>query len=180
MPTENDWVLYAPYSDKTLIRNVLTYDLGNSLGRYAPRTQLCEVLLNNEYQGVYVMTEKIKRDNDRVDIANLTVNDTIGDDLTGGYILKIDKTTNGTGYNWDSPILPPFASNEVINYKLHYPKENQELPVQAAYIQNYVTAFENSLNGPNYLDTLTGYRNYIDVSSFIDFFIMNEVSKNVD
>jgi hypothetical protein len=180
LPTENDWVLYAPYSDKTLIRNVLTYDLGNSLGRYAPRTQLCEVLLNNEYQGVYVMTEKIKRDNDRVDIANLTVNDTIGDDLTGGYILKIDKTTNGTGYNWDSPILPPFASNEVINYKLHYPKENQELPVQAAYIQNYVTAFENSLNGPNYLDTLTGYRNYIDVSSFIDFFIMNEVSKNVD
>ncbi|MEJ6695191.1 MAG: CotH kinase family protein [Chitinophagales bacterium] len=180
LPVENDWVLYAPYSDKTLIRNVLTYSLGNSLDRYAPRTQLCEVMINNEYQGVYVLTEKIKRDNDRVDIAKLTVNDTIGDDLTGGYILKIDKTTNGTGYNWDSPILPPFVSNEVINYKLHYPKENQELPVQAAYIQNYVTTFENALNGVNYLDTLTGYRNYIDVSSFIDFFIMNEVSKNVD
>ena len=180
MPIENDWVLYAPYSDKSLIRNVLTYQLGESLDRYAPRTQLCELLINNEYQGVYVFTEKVKRDDNRVDIAKLTVNDTIGDDLTGGYILKIDKSTNGFGFNWDSPILPPFTTNVNINFKLHYPKENQELPVQSAYIENYVTAFENSLNGPDFTDSLLGYRNFIDVSSFIDFFIMNEVTRNVD
>ena len=180
MPIENDWVLYAPYSDKSLIRNVLTYQLGESLDRYAPRTQLCELLINNEYQGVYVFTEKVKRDDNRVDIAKLTVNDTIGDDLTGGYILKIDKSTNGFGFNWDSPILPPFTTNANINFKLHYPKENQELPVQSAYIENYVTAFENSLNGPDFTDSLLGYRNFIDVSSFIDFFIMNEVTRNVD
>ncbi len=180
MPIENDWVLYAPYSDKSLIRNVLTYQLGKSLDRYAPRTQLCELLINNEYQGVYVFTEKVKRDDNRVDIAKLTVNDTIGDDLTGGYILKIDKSTNGFGFNWDSPILPPFTTNANINFKLHYPKENQELPVQSAYIENYVTAFENSLNGPDFTDSLLGYRNFIDVSSFIDFFIMNEVTRNVD
>ncbi|MFT5071773.1 MAG: hypothetical protein ACI8V8_001744, partial [Chitinophagales bacterium] len=118
MPIENDWVLYAPYSDKSLIRNVLTYQLGESLDRYAPRTQLCELLINNEYQGVYVFTEKVKRDDNRVDIAKLTVNDTIGDDLTGGYILKIDKSTNGFGFNWDSPILPPFTTNANINFKL--------------------------------------------------------------
>ncbi|MFT6686284.1 MAG: hypothetical protein ACJAVH_001553, partial [Bacteroidia bacterium] len=180
MPIENDWVLYAPYSDKSLIRNVLTYQLGESLDRYAPRTQLCELLINNEYQGVYVFTEKVKRDDNRVDIAKLTVNDTIGDDLTGGYILKIDKSTNGFGFNWDSPILPPFTTNANINFKLHYPKENKELPVQSAYIENYVTAFENSLNGPDFTDSLLGYRNFIDVSSFIDFFILNEVTRNVD
>ncbi|MDA8979705.1 CotH kinase family protein [Chitinophagales bacterium] len=180
LPTENDWVLYAPYSDKSLIRNVLTYNLGSTLDRYAPRTTLCELIINDEYQGVYVFTEKIKRDNDRVDIAELTVNDTIGDELTGGYIVKIDKATNGTGFNWNSPIPAPFTQNTLINFKLHYPKDNQELPVQAAYIQDYITAFEMALDGPNFLDSLTGYRNYIDVSSFIDFFIMNEVSKNVD
>ncbi|MFT5072138.1 MAG: hypothetical protein ACI8V8_002112 [Chitinophagales bacterium] len=104
----------------------------------------------------------------------------MGDDLTGGYILKIDKSTNGFGFNWDSPILPPFTTNANINFKLHYPKENKELPVQSAYIENYVTAFENSLNGPDFTDSLLGYRNFIDVSSFIDFFILNEVTRNVD
>lgn len=179
MPVENDWVLYAPYSDKSLIRNVTTYRLGESLDRYAPRTQLCELIINGEYQGVYVFTEKIKNDKNRVDIATLTVNDTIGDDLTGGYIVKIDKSTNGTGFNWDSPIAAPFSSNS-INFKLHYPKDNEELIVQANYIRNYVTDFENSLNDSTFTDTLLGYRNYIDVPSFIDFFIMNEVSRNVD
>jgi hypothetical protein len=179
MPAENDWVLYAPYSDKSLIRNVLTYRLGESLDRYAPRTKLCELIINNEYQGVYVLTEKIKRDKNRVDIAKLTVNDTIGDDLTGGYIVKIDKSTNGIGFNWNSPISPPFSSNN-FNFKLHYPKENEELIVQSEYIENYITDFEYALDGPNYTDTLLGYRNFIDVNSFIDFFIMNELTRNVD
>ena len=179
MPEENDWVLYAPYSDKSLIRNILTYRLGESLDRYAPRTRLCELILNGEYIGVYVFMEKIKNDKNRVDIADLTENDTIGDDLTGGYILKIDKTTNGVGYNWNSTVLPPFSNNS-INFKLHYPKENEELPVQANYIRNYMTDFENSLNSSNFMDTILGYRNYIDVPSFIDFFLMNEISRNVD
>ncbi|MBL4654637.1 MAG: CotH kinase family protein, partial [Bacteroidia bacterium] len=61
LPKENDWVLYAPYSDKSLIRNVLTYKLGNDLDWYAPRTVLCELILNGQYWGVYVLTEKIKR-----------------------------------------------------------------------------------------------------------------------
>lgn len=179
MPEENDWVLYAPYSDKSLMRNVLSYGLGESLDRYAPRTQFCELVINGEYQGVYVFTEKIKRGENRVDIAKLTINDTIGDDLTGGYILKIDKSTNGTGFNWDSPIPASYSAN-VINFKLHYPKDNEELPVQANYIRNYVTDFENALNGINFMDTFLGYRNYIDVPSFIDFFLINEINKNVD
>ncbi|MBL4593885.1 MAG: CotH kinase family protein [Flavobacteriales bacterium] len=180
MPSENDWVLYAPYSDKSLIRNVFTYRFGEKLGGYTPRTKLCEVVLNNVYQGVYVFTEKIKRDKDRVDIAKLDLDDLAGDSLTGGYIIKIDKQTGGSGYDWSSPIAPPNASFQQINYQFHYPKQNDILPAQANYIETYITDFENALDGPNYTDPTLGYRNYIDVPSFIDFFIMNELTKNVD
>ena len=180
MPSENDWVLYAPYTDKSLIRNVLTYQLGENLGRYAPRTKLCELIIDNEYQGVYVFMEKIKRDKNRVDIANLDSNDLSGDSLTGGYIVKIDKPTSGFGYDWSSPILPPNSGGQVINYQFDYPDQNEILPAQENYIQTYITDFENALNGPNFKDTLLGYRNYIDVLSFIDFFIINELTRNVD
>ena len=71
MPQENDWVLYAPWQDKTMIRNVLIYKLSNQLGRYASRTRFVELFLNNEYKGVYVLMEKIKRDNERISISKL-------------------------------------------------------------------------------------------------------------
>ena len=71
MPEENDWVLYAPWQDKTMIRNVLIYQLSNDIGRYAPRTRFAELFLNDEYMGVYVLMEKIKRDNNRIDISKL-------------------------------------------------------------------------------------------------------------
>ena len=180
MPVENDWTLIAPYSDKSLIRNVITYHLGEKLGGYAPRTKLCEVILNDVYQGVYVFTEKIKRDNDRVDIAKLDFDDTAGDSLTGGYIIKIDKTTSSSGIDWYSPISPPNTVAQQINYQFHYPKQANILPSQANYIETYVTDFENALDGGNFTDPVLGYRPYIDAESFIDFFIINELSRNVD
>ena len=75
MPVESDWVLYAPYNDKTCMRNVLVYDIANKSGHYASRTRFCELLLNNEYKGIYVMMEKVKRDVNRVDISKLTPTD---------------------------------------------------------------------------------------------------------
>jgi len=180
MPSENDWVLYAPYSDKSLIRNLITYRLGEKLGGYTPRTKLCEVVINGDYQGVYVFTEKIKRDKKRVDIAKLDIDDLAGDSLTGGYIVKIDKTTSGPGIDWSSPIPPPNNISRQINYQIHYPDRNDIMAAQSAYIENYITSFENALNGPNFIDSNLGYRPYIDVKSFIDFFIMNELPRNLD
>lgn len=87
-PEESDWVLYAPYSDKTLLRNVLAYKFANNLGRYASHTKFCEVFLNGDYIGVYVFMEKIKRDKNRVDIKKLEPEDNSGDALTGGYLLQ--------------------------------------------------------------------------------------------
>ena len=103
MPTENDWVLHNPYSDKSLMRNVLAFDMARAMGRYSPRTKFCEVFLNGQYQGVYVLMEKIKRDSNRVNIAELDATMNGGDALTGGYIVKIDKFNGSGGAGWQSP-----------------------------------------------------------------------------
>ena len=90
MPKENDWILLANYNDKTFMRNTLALKLSREMGHYAPRTQFCEVIVNGTYQGIYVFTEKIKRDKNRVDISKLEPDENDGDDLTGGYIFKVD------------------------------------------------------------------------------------------
>jgi len=103
LPKENDWILHGAYSDKSLLRNAISYYWGRQTGRYAPRTQICEIFINEEYRGLYLLTEKIKVDNDRVDIANLTLEDIEGDQLTVGYIIKIDRNTeNVPDIGWDS------------------------------------------------------------------------------
>jgi spore coat protein CotH len=173
LPTENDWVLYAPYSDKSLMRNVITYALSNEFGHYAPRTKFCELVLNNEYEGIYVLIEKIKRDKNRVNISKLKEKDTIGDDLTGGYIIKIDAFTGGCG-GWGS------AYCDSLNYQYHYPKYDAILPVQKEYIQDFIYQFETVMVGDNYNDTTNGYLNYLATEPFIDFIISNELAKNID
>ncbi|MDZ7605879.1 MAG: CotH kinase family protein [Cyclobacteriaceae bacterium] len=182
MPKEEDWILQGPYSDKSLIRNVLIYKLSNDLGWYAPRTVLCEVFLNGQYRGVYFMTEKIKRDKGRVNISDLNVDENTGDDLTGGYIVKIDKFDGATaGLGWDSP-YPSISGSQtgVIHFQYHYPAEDVITTSQGNYIRQYVTSFETALQAPYFRDPNKGYRKYINVDSFIDFAICNEITKNVD
>jgi hypothetical protein len=181
MPSEEDWVLFAPYNDKSLMRDVLAYKLGRDLGRYAPRTRFCEVILNGEYQGIYVLMEKIKRNSNRVDIAKLTPDEISGDDVTGGYIIKLDKETGSGNGGWNSSYPPPNRSgNQPIYFLYDYPSATDIVTEQMNYIKQYVNNFETVLSSPTFNDPVNGYAKYIDVDSFIDFFIINEVSKNVD
>jgi len=178
MPVENDWILYAPYSDKSLMRNVLTFNLGRKMNRYTPRTRYCELIINGNYRGVYVLMEKIKRDNDRVDIAKLDFDDNAGDSLTGGYIVKIDKYTGTGGSDWLSDFPDIGGGGLYIQY--HYPEASNMSIQQLDYIEHFIDSFEYALDGPNFSDTLIGYSKYIDVESFIDLYIINELSRNVD
>jgi hypothetical protein len=180
MPPESDWVLHAPYSDKSLIRNALTYYLFERFGHYSPRNHFCEVFVNKEYMGLFLMVEKIKRDKNRVDIAKLTEKDTAGLALTGGYILKIDKSTGSGSTDGFTSKYWPEVGSELPYFMFDYPDGIKILPVQQQYIENKVDGFERSLHGTNFKDPLTGYRAWIDVPSFIDYFIINEISKNVD
>ncbi len=180
LPAENDWVLHGPYSDKSLIRNALVYYLFGYFGHYSPRTRFCELYINNDYRGLYLLVEKIKRDKNRVNIAKLTEKDTVGNDLTGGYIVKIDKSTgsqNNPGFNsnyW------PDVGSDLPYFMIEYPDGDNILPVQTDYIRNRVNDFEKRLYGANFKDPVNGYRPLINLSSFVDYFIINELSKNVD
>jgi hypothetical protein len=103
MPKESDWILYAPYPDKTLMRDVLAYELSNQLGRWAPRTRFVEIFVSEtgrkiarrDYLGVYVLMEKVKRDKHRVNVQKLGPEDNTEPALTGGYIFKKDHSDRG-------------------------------------------------------------------------------------
>ena len=179
-PSDNDWILYAPYTDKAMIRNVLTYDLGRQMGQYAPRTKLCEVILNGSYIGVYVLMERIKINPGRVNVDPLLYSDTLDNHLTGGYIIKIDKTTAGGVIAWTSPYTAQAPSTGPIYYQLHDPDISELHPLQLNYIHNYVDNWETVLKSTNFANPQTGFRAFSDELSFIDFMLINELSKNVD
>jgi hypothetical protein len=180
MPEENDWVLYGPFSDKTLLRNVLTFKIANDLGRYASRTCFCELVLNEDYQGVYVLMEKIKRDRNPVDIKSMQPTYITGDELTGGYIIKIDKNEGSQTLGWYSQFPPYPGAWQQIYYQYHYPDQDDIVPEQQAYIQGYIFQFESLMNSPLHRDPFAGYYDRVDLASFIDFFLVSELGKNVD
>jgi len=178
LPVENDWILYAPFYDRSLLRNVLTFKLARQLGWYASRTRYCELIINSEYKGIYVLLEKIKRDKNRVDIAKLDSTDITGNDLTGGYIIKIDKEPWNPGF--DSPYAPFPQASQPIRYQYHYPKGDEILVEQMDYISGFITEYESVMAGDNYTDPIEGYSKYINTPSFVDYLILNELSRNVD
>ena len=183
MPEENDWILYAPYSDKSMLRNFMTFYMGSKLDPYCTRMAYCEVIVNNEYVGVYILMEKIKKDENRVNIATLKPEDISGDELTGGYILSVDKIPSGFIYNedgWKSYPSPPFPNSMNITFQYYYPDPDDMVSQQKTYIRNYVTYAENALTGSNFSNPNFGYNNYFNVGSFVDQMVLNEISKEVD
>jgi hypothetical protein len=178
MPAENDWFLLSNYNDRSLIRNTLAYNLFEQMGNYSTRTKLCEVLIDSAYKGIYVFCEKIKQDNDRVDIAKLTPADTTGDDLTGGYILEQNywDANNSFLSNYHPIDHPEFD----VHFVYYYPKPDAIAVPQKSYIASFVDSLETALYSPGFADPVSGYRRYLDVKSFIDYFIVNELSRNND
>jgi len=179
LPKENDWILYGPYGDKTLIRNKLSYDLAGQLMEWAPTLLFCELVIDNEYQGVYLFGEKIKRDKNRVAIAKCVEKDTVGNDLTGGYIIRIDKGPQEAYYGWYSDHRTQPQNGHVF-FQYYYPKKEKILDRQKEYIQNYIQGFEDCLASELFDHPNLGYSSYIDVQSFVDYFIINELTKNID
>jgi hypothetical protein len=178
MPSENDWVLTTNYNDKSFMRNSLAFDLFRRMGHYAPRAKLCEVIVNSKYRGVYLWSETIKRDKNRVDISRLESNDDGGDALTGGYIIKVDY--HDPSNSWLSDFTPIGHPEDPVFFVYYYPKADTLTPRQKAYIRNYFSAMEGALYGGGFRDPASGYRRYMDVPTLIDYFILSEVSRNVD
>ena len=174
-PEEEDWILNGPYSDKSLIRNVLTMDLARKMGQYASRTQYVDLYVNGDYRGIYVLMEKIKRDKRRVDIAKLKDSDISGDELTGGYIFKIDKGPPDWLSKYNS-----FNKSDKLIYQLVYPDIEEVEPVQYKYIVSYVDSFETAMFDENLRYGNKFFEEYIDLTSFAEAHILNEIGRNVD
>jgi len=180
MPAESDWVFYAPNTyDNIMIHNQFMYELSNEIGLYAPRTQGCEIYLNrqnlqvtaDDYFGVYVAMEKIKISPDRVNIEEVESTATAEPDVTGGYLLKIDRSDSGE--------LLFEAANQSICYVSPKGKEmtNEIRAPQVKYLKNYFNEFYNALKG-----NVEGahYSDYLDVDAAIDHNLLNTLAFNID
>ena len=188
MPEESDWVLLAPYNDVSMVRDVYAFALWNEMGHWGPRTRMCEVIVNNDYRGVYAFCERIKRDKNRVDISKLKPEDISGRDLTGGYIVRIDAVdpddetfvskVKGIQRQWSWTGMTTVESD--IIWTIYYPKKKDLQPEQKAYIQSYVDSAELTIQSDEFADPVQGYAQLIDVASFVDYFIHTELSLNAD
>ncbi len=178
MPEEHDWCLIANYNDKVFMRNTLAYSLFRDMGHYAARSKYCEVILNGDYQGVYMLMESLKRDNARIDIAKLEEDENVGLDVTGGYIIKCDYWTWED--SWELEYSPLDAPNSTVRLVYEYPKPEDITYTQKEYIEDFINDFETALYSNDYTNPTTGYLKYIDIDSFIDYFIVNELSRNID
>lgn len=181
MPAGSDWVLLCPYNDVSMVRDPLAFNLWREMGHWGPRTQMVEVLMDGEYLGIYIFSEAIKRGEGRVEIPKLRKTDTEGTELTGGYILRIDT------YNEDDATFPskvPGIGEGImtsqITWSCIYPKKKNLQPEQLAYIQQYIDETEQAIQSEDFADPQRGYAKYIDVPSFVDYFIHTELSLNAD
>ncbi len=179
LPEDHNWILYAPYSDKSLMRNAMAYTLGAGFGKWAPRIRFVELFLhsgtgqvtNSHYHGVYVLVERIKWSEHRVNITQLTPGDNLEPEVSGGYIIKVDRLDEGEA---------GMMTNMGTLLAYDRPPEAEATPAQKNWILNYLNSFESTLYGSGFANPQTGYQSFIDVDSFIDHFLITELLKEID
>ncbi|MEM6348581.1 MAG: CotH kinase family protein [Bacteroidota bacterium] len=177
MGKEEDWILHAMVIDKSQLRIPFSFYLWQRMGHYGANWRYVELVLNGEYRGLYILTERIKRDNDRVDIAKLSEDDLSGDALTGGYILRIDWLDEFAGFasQYES------QGGEPMFFQWYYPRADRIQPEQADYIEAWMANYEEALFAEDYHNTKgERYSDLINLTSFADFLLINELSKNSD
>jgi len=173
LPEESDWVLNGPYSDKSLMRNAISYYTERQMIVYAPRTKFCEVILNGSYNGVYLLIEKLSRSKDRIDIEKLEPYQNTEPEISGGYILKRDKTDG-------DPSTAYFDTANGARISYVDPKYWNITSEQRAWILNYLNEFENAILSAAPNDIVAAAEKYVDVNSFVDNFVHVQFTRNID
>ena len=223
-PIEEDYILMGDVFrasegtifDPSLMHHYLGYEFYRKMGRYAARSEYIDLEINGSYMGTYIFMEKLKRDKNRIDIKKLEPTDTSEEAISGGYILKIDKTAGGDvagiqplayyDNNWGDdakyseqisfrsqydifkgplnfpaygePYHPQMYLETYFLYE--YPKAADITEAQKEYIQGYIHSFETALITDDFETDVRTYTDFIDLESFVDFFIINEITGNVD
>jgi len=180
MPEESDWVLNASYNDRSFMRDFIAQNLAARLGLLHSNTKFVELIINDEYRGVYVLMEKIKQGKNRVPISDLYPTENAGDNVTGGYLLKIDKTSGSPSTTWKSNYTSGISATQKCEFQIEYPQYGIITQQQFIYIRDYINTWEQKLMTEDMNDPKASFRDYMDLPSFVNYFILNEATRNVD
>lgn len=175
LPRENDWILGGMVFDTAFIRDYYCHNLYGKMGNYASRAVYCEVIINDNYVGLYILQEKLKADDNRINVTKIGKNDNTLPALSGGYISKADKTTGGDPVAWTMYSF----QNSPVEYIHDLPKPENATTEQTSYISNLFFRLESAAQN-NDISVVNGYPSLIDIPSFIDFMIVNEFASNPD
>lgn len=161
MPADKKWIFLSEHSDKTLMRNHLAFEMGHiSNLEWTPQTIYAEVILNDDYVGTYTISQKVEESSNRVNIGD------------NGYLLEIDTPdhlNDGDVYFNSTRFMLQIKEPEIAFDSEEY-----------NYIKNYIIEFENTLYSDHFLDAEIGYKKYVDVDSFVEWYLINEIVKNQD
>ena len=144
MPEESDWVLNASYNDRSFMRDFLAQNLASRLGLLHSNAKFVELVINDEYRGVYILMEKIKQGKNRVPISDLYPTENTGDNVTGGYLLKIDKTSGSPSTSWKSNYTSGISATQKCEFQIEYPQYGVITQQQLIYIRDYINTWEQS------------------------------------
>jgi len=164
MANDKKWLFLAEYSDKTLLRNKITFEMGYlSNLDWTPQGRFAEVYINDQYNGTYHVTQKVEESDNRV---------ALGD---SGYLLELDQLErlDADDVYFDSVITERFLIN-IKEPSLEFGS------AEYTYIKDLLDDFETALYGPSYRSASAGYARYIDLDSFVDWYLINEITKNQD
>jgi hypothetical protein len=179
MGKDNDWALLAPYADKSMMRDLLAFEVSRPWMEYTPQGRYCELFLDGTYYGVYILTETVSKGKHRI---NLSDPGLTGDSITGGYIMEVNRIDDEVTYT--SKYHPVSKTgvrymNQYINFQYKSPDYEDLTQEQVSYITGRIDQMEQSLWNYN-SNNNTDYGQYIDVTNFIDYQIAMELGHNVD
>lgn len=183
MPKDNDWVLLAPYHDRSMIRDVLTFELARPYFEFTPRSRHCELIMDGVYRGIYILCEKPSKGKNRLNLK--TPGDT-DDAITGDYMVQLDNDVvehYTSKYKARDSMGNDLDYHNLVYYLYEFPKYEDMVPDHSEwlnYINKQISDFEDVMNSEDYANPETGYRKYIDVTSFIDNMLVQEFSANPD
>ena len=167
------WTLINNYGDRSLMRNKLAFDISREAGMvYTPFCAFVDVIYNGEYAGAYQLCDQVEVNPDRVELTEMTPDDIAGEALTGGYFVEIDAYADQES-SW-------FRSARGIPVTIKSPDEDEIVAQQSSYIKSYFNTMEAALFADNFTDPEEGYRKYLDLESFLRYFIVCELDGNID
>lgn len=173
MTKASEWVLNGPILDRTLMRNYLCYNVAGQVMNYVPDVRYCELFLNGEYKGVYLVVEAVTRDEGRLELTKADKNQAVT-----SWIIRMDREGKG-----DTPV-ENFAyytfQMGVSGVDLRYPGKDTLTPEQFRYVQEDLSEIERAIHSADRSDPVKGYQAYLDVTEFARYFVLNEFFGNVD